>query len=297
MEKRDDQFLNDFIEKNDGLLKERWQSAMGHLTQRLSQFTPESRVFNEVKKLILNLVSLVQSTGSAEQAVDLELKPIVSQLRALQSENQLTHAEMVLFLFFARDFLKDILKDLVGSTPQGGKSDPPFVEGLNQVSLLLNRLGLVFFENTMRLKDEEWEQVLAVDLTAAFRLTRAAVRGMMRRRFGRIIAITSVVGVTGNAGQANYAAAKSGLIGMTKSLAQEVASRGITVNAIAPGFIETAMTSALTDKQKDLILTRVPAGRLGSPEDVAAAAVYLASNEGAYVTGQTLHVNGGMAMI
>src|ERR1700722_1636308 len=155
MEKRDDQFLNDFIEKNDGLLKERWQSAMGHLTQRLSQFTPESRVFNEVKKLILNLVSLVQSTGSAEQAVDLELKPIVSQLRALQSENQLTHAEMVLFLFFARDFLKDILKDLVGSTPQGGKSDPPFVEGLNQVSLLLNRLGLVFFENTMRLKDEE----------------------------------------------------------------------------------------------------------------------------------------------
>jgi hypothetical protein len=132
MEKRDDQFLNDFIEKNDGLLKERWQSAMGHLTQRLSQFTPESRVFNEVKKLILNLVSLVQSTGSAEQAVDLELKPIVSQLRALQSENQLTHAEMVLFLFFARDFLKDILKDLVGSTPQGGKSDPPFMEGLNQ---------------------------------------------------------------------------------------------------------------------------------------------------------------------
>jgi 3-oxoacyl-[acyl-carrier protein] reductase len=137
----------------------------------------------------------------------------------------------------------------------------------------------------------------ALDLTAAFRLARAAVRGMMRRRFGRIIAITSVVGVTGNAGQANYAAAKAGMIGMTKSLAQEVASRGVTVNAIAPGFIETAMTNALTDKQKDLILARVPAGRLGSPEDVAAAAVYLASNEGAYVTGQTLHVNGGMAMI
>src|SRR5467141_2950337 len=148
----------------------------------------------------------------------------------------------------------------------------------------------------VRLKDEDWDQVLAVDLTAAFRLVRAAVRGMIRRRFGRIIGVTSVVGLTGNAGQANYAAAKAGMIGMTKSLAQEVASRGVTVNTIAPGFIETAMTDALTDKQKDMILARVPAGRLGSPEDVAAAALYLASLEGAYVTGQTLHVNGGMAM-
>ncbi len=174
MEQRDDHFLNEFIEKNDGLLKERWQAAMGHLVQRLSQFTPESRVFNEVKKLILNLVSLVQSTGSAEQAVDLGLKPIISQLRALQTENQLTHAEMVLFLFFARDFLKDILKDLMGSAPQGSKTDPPFLEGLNQVSLLLNRLGLVFFENTMRSKDEDLsdQDVLAIEYALLYERTR-----------------------------------------------------------------------------------------------------------------------------
>jgi len=174
---------------------------------------------------------------------------------------------------------------------------PAAETAMGHLDILVNNAGITRDNIFMRLKDEEWDQVLAVDLTAAFRLARAAVRGMMRRRFGRIIAITSVVGVTGNAGQANYAAAKAGMIGMTKSLAQEVASRGITVNAIAPGFIETAMTDALTDKQKDLILARVPAGRLGSPEDVAAAALYLASYEGAYVTGQTLHVNGGMAMI
>jgi len=174
---------------------------------------------------------------------------------------------------------------------------PAAEAALGHLDILVNNAGITRDNIFMRMKDEEWDQVLAVDLTAAFRLARAAVRGMMRRRFGRIIAITSVVGVTGNAGQANYAAAKAGMIGMTKSLAQEVASRGVTVNAIAPGFIETAMTNALTDKQKDLILARVPAGRLGSPDDVAAAAVYLASNEGAYVTGQTLHVNGGMAMI
>jgi 3-oxoacyl-[acyl-carrier protein] reductase len=174
---------------------------------------------------------------------------------------------------------------------------PAAETALGHLDILVNNAGITRDNIFMRLKDEEWDQVLAVDLTAAFRLARAAVRGMMRRRFGRIIAITSVVGVTGNAGQANYAAAKAGMIGMTKSLAQEVASRGVTVNAIAPGFIETAMTNVLTDKQRDLILARVPAGRLGSPDDVAAAAVYLASNEGAYVTGQTLHVNGGMAMI
>jgi 3-oxoacyl-[acyl-carrier protein] reductase len=174
---------------------------------------------------------------------------------------------------------------------------PAAEAALGHLDILVNNAGITRDNIFMRFKDEEWDQVLAVDLTAAFRLARAAVRGMMRRRFGRIIAITSVVGVTGNAGQANYAAAKAGLIGMTKSLAQEVASRGVTVNAIAPGFIATAMTDALTDKQKDMILTRVPAARLGSPEDIAAAAVYLASDEGAYVTGQTLHVNGGMAMI
>jgi 3-oxoacyl-[acyl-carrier protein] reductase len=168
---------------------------------------------------------------------------------------------------------------------------------MGHLDILVNNAGITRDNLMVRLKDEDWNEVLAVDLTAAFRLARAAVRGMMRRRFGRIIAITSVVGTTGNAGQANYAAAKAGMIGMTKSLAQEVASRGITVNAIAPGLIDTAMTAGLTDKQKELILARVPAGRFGAPEDVAAAALYLASNEAAYVTGQTLHVNGGMAMM
>src|SRR3984957_15294393 len=174
---------------------------------------------------------------------------------------------------------------------------PRAEEAMGSLDILVNNAGMTRDNLFMRLKDEDWDDVIAVDLTAGFRLARAAVRGMMRRRFGRIIGITSVVGVTGNAGQGNYAAAKAGMIGMTKSLAQEVATRGITVNVIAPGFIETAMTDVLTEKQKESILVRVPAGRLGSPEDVAAAALYLASNEGAYVTGQTLHVNGGMAMI
>lgn len=174
---------------------------------------------------------------------------------------------------------------------------PAAEAAMGHLDILVNNAAITRDNIVVRLKDEDWDQVLAVDLTAAFRLIRAAVRGMIRRRFGRIIGVTSVVGLTGNAGQANYAAAKAGMIGMTKSLAQEVASRGVTVNTIAPGLIDTAMTSALTEKQKDAILTRVPAGRLGSPDDVAAAALYLASLESAYVTGQTLHVNGGMAMI
>jgi 3-oxoacyl-[acyl-carrier protein] reductase len=149
----------------------------------------------------------------------------------------------------------------------------------------------------MRMKDEDWAAVLDVNLTAAFRLSRAAMRGMMKRRFGRIIGITSVVGVTGNPGQANYVASKAGMIGLTKSLAQELASRNITVNCIAPGFIATPMTYALNDKQKETILARIPAGRLGTPSDIAAAALYLASEEASYITGQTIHVNGGMAMI
>jgi 3-oxoacyl-[acyl-carrier protein] reductase len=168
---------------------------------------------------------------------------------------------------------------------------------MGHIDILVNNAGVTRDNLFVRLKDEDWEEVLAVDLTAAFRLARSAVRRMMRRRFGRIIGVASVVGVTGNAGQANYAAAKAGLIAMAKSLAQEVAARGITVNTIAPGLIETAMTGGLADKQKDAILALVPAGRFGSPDDVAAAAVYLASHEAAYVTGQTLHVNGGMAMI
>jgi len=174
---------------------------------------------------------------------------------------------------------------------------PAAEAALGGLDILVNNAGITRDNIFMRLKDEDWDQVIAVDLTAGFRLARAAVRGMMRKRSGRIIGITSVVGVTGNAGQGNYAAAKAGMLGMTKSLAQEVASRGITVNCIAPGFIRTAMTEVLNDKQREAVLARVPAGRLGEPEDVAAAVVFLASTAGGYVTGQTLHVNGGMAMI
>ncbi len=165
------------------------------------------------------------------------------------------------------------------------------------LDILVNNAGITRDNLFMRMKDDEWDQVIAVNLTAAFKLSRAVLRGMMRKRWGRIVTITSVVGVTGNPGQGNYAAAKAGLIGMSKALAAEVASRNITVNCVAPGFIATAMTDALTEEQRTQILTRVPAGRLGDSKDVAAAVVYLASEEAAYVTGQTLHVNGGMAMI
>lgn len=174
---------------------------------------------------------------------------------------------------------------------------PAVEEAFGPLDILINNAGITRDNLFMRLKDEDWDRVIAVDLTAGFRLTRAAVKGMMRRRAGRIIGITSVVGVTGNAGQGNYAAAKAGMIGMSKSLAQEIASRGVTVNCIAPGFIETAMTAALADKQREGVLARVPAGRFGTSDDVAAAVVFLASNEASYVTGQTLHINGGMAMI
>jgi 3-oxoacyl-[acyl-carrier protein] reductase len=165
------------------------------------------------------------------------------------------------------------------------------------LDILVSNAGITRDNLLIRLRDEDWDQVLAVNLTATFMLARAACRGMMKRRFGRIISVTSVVGVTGNPGQANYAASKAGLIGFSKALAQEVASRNITVNCVAPGFIETAMTDALNEKQREAILTRVPAGRLGTADEIAASIVYLASVEGAYVTGQTLHVNGGMAMI
>ena len=170
-------------------------------------------------------------------------------------------------------------------------------EAMGGIDILINNAGLTRDNLAMRMKDEEWQAVIDVNLTASFRLARACLRGMMKARWGRIIGITSVVGVTGNPGQANYAASKAGMIGMSKSLAQEVASRGITVNCIAPGFIVTAMTGALTEEQQAQITARIPAGRLGEVDDVAAAAVYLASGEAAYVTGQTLHINGGMAMI
>jgi 3-oxoacyl-[acyl-carrier protein] reductase len=165
------------------------------------------------------------------------------------------------------------------------------------IDILVNNAGVTRDNLFMRMKDDEWDTVIAVDLTAAFRLSRAVLRGMMKKRWGRIISITSVVGTMGNAGQGNYAAAKAGLIGMSKSLAQEVGSRNITVNCVAPGFIATAMTDVLADAQKAELMTRIPAGRMGEAEDIAAAVVYLASEEARYVTGQTLHVNGGMAMI
>jgi 3-oxoacyl-[acyl-carrier protein] reductase len=165
------------------------------------------------------------------------------------------------------------------------------------IDILINNAGITRDNLFLRMKDEEWDQVIAVNLTAAFRLSRAVLRGMMKKRWGRIVTITSVVGVTGNPGQGNYAAAKAGLIGMSKALAAEVASRNITVNCVAPGFVATAMTDALTPEQRSAILTRVPAGKLGDSSDIAAAVVYLASQEAGYVTGQTLHVNGGMAMI
>jgi 3-oxoacyl-[acyl-carrier protein] reductase len=174
---------------------------------------------------------------------------------------------------------------------------PQAVDALGgRLDILVNNAGVTRDNLLMRMKDEEFEDVIRINLEAAFRLMRAAARPMMKARFGRIISITSVVGVTGNPGQANYVASKAGLIGMTKSVAQELASRGITVNAIAPGFMTSAMTDALNDQQRDSILSRIPLGAMGSGDDIGAACVYFASKEAGYVTGQTLHVNGGMAM-
>jgi 3-oxoacyl-[acyl-carrier protein] reductase len=174
---------------------------------------------------------------------------------------------------------------------------PKSEEAMGQLDILVANAGITKDNLLVQLRDEDWDQVVAVNLTATFRLARAALRGMMRRRVGRIIGISSVVGVTGNPGQGNYTATKAGMIGMIKSIAGEYAKRGVTANAIAPGFIATAMTDKLNDKQREAILARVPAGRLGVGLDVAAAAVFLASDEAAYITGQTIHVNGGMAMI
>jgi 3-oxoacyl-[acyl-carrier protein] reductase len=203
--------------------------------------------------------------------------------------------------------LADLAAELGGRTSivAANLSDPAAVDGLiglaeaaaGQVDILVANAGITRDGLLLRMKDEDWEQVLKVNLESYFRLSRAALRGMMKRRFGRIIGITSVVGVMGNPGQANYAASKAGMIGFSKSLAQEVATRGVTVNCVAPGFIESPMTDALNEVQKTQILGTIPTGRLGSGADVAAACVYLASDEAGYMTGQTLHVNGGMAMI
>ncbi|MBX2855180.1 MAG: 3-oxoacyl-[acyl-carrier-protein] reductase [Rhodobacteraceae bacterium] len=171
------------------------------------------------------------------------------------------------------------------------------VEAMGGVNILVNNAGLTRDNLFMRMSDEEWETVLNVNLTASFRLSRGVLRGMMKARWGRIIGVTSIVGVTGNPGQGNYAASKAGMIGMSKSLAAEVASRNITVNCVAPGFIATDMTAALPDAQKDKVNASIPAGRMGTAADIAAAALYLASEQAGYVTGQTLHVNGGLTMI
>ena len=207
---------------------------------------------------------------------------------------------------------ENVLADLAGelgertSVVAANLSDSAEVDGLigkaeaaanGQVDVLVANAGITRDGLMLRMKDEDWEQVIKVNLESYFRLSRAALRGMMKRRFGRIIGITSVVGVTGNPGQANYAASKAGMIGFSKALAQEVASRNVTVNCVAPGFIESPMTDELNEAQRAAIMGKIPAGRLGSGADVAAACVYLASDEAAYMTGQTLHVNGGMAMI
>ena len=174
---------------------------------------------------------------------------------------------------------------------------PRAEEAMGQLDILVANAGVTRDNLLVQLRDEDWEQVIAINLSATFRLSRAAVRGMMRRRFGRVIAITSVVGITGNPGQANYVAAKAGITGMIKAMAQEYAKRGVTANCVAPGFIVTPMTDKLSDKQRETIVAKIPASRAGTPAEVAAAVLFLASNEAGYVTGQTLHVNGGMAMI
>lgn len=203
--------------------------------------------------------------------------------------------------------LEDLAKQLGDrvSVAAANLADAESVDGLvgraeaatGQLDILVANAGITKDGLLMRMKDEDWAQVLKINLESYFRLSRAAMRGMMKRRFGRIIGITSVVGVMGNPGQSNYAASKAGMIGFSKALAQEVATRGITVNCVAPGFIESPMTDALTEAQKAQIMTTIPAGRLGTGAEVAAACAYLASDEAAYMTGQTLHVNGGMAMI
>lgn len=185
----------------------------------------------------------------------------------------------------------------LSNTTQVEELIPATVDTLGKVDILVNNAGVTRDNLAMRMKDEEWDAVMKINLEAAFRLMRASVRPMMKARFGRIVTITSVVGATGNPGQMNYAAAKGGLTAMTKALAQEVASRGITANCVAPGFIRTAMTDVLPDAQKDALNARIPMGRMGEGEDIGAAVAYLASKEAGYVTGQTLHVNGGMAML
>ncbi len=185
----------------------------------------------------------------------------------------------------------------LSSAEEVEKLVPAADTAMGGVDILVNNAGITRDGLAMRMKDEDWQSVIDVNLTSSFRLARAAMKLMMKKRWGRIVSVTSVVGVTGNGGQANYAASKAALIGLSKSLAQELATRNVTVNCVAPGFIATPMTDVLNDKQREAILGKIPAGRMGSPEDIAAAVLFLASEEAGYVTGQTLHVNGGMAMV
>ena len=206
-----------------------------------------------------------------------------------------------------QDVLEKLAADLGGrvhvlpcnlaDAAQADQLVPRAEEAMGQLDVLVANAGVTRDNLLVQLRDEDWEQVISINLSATFRLSRAAVRGMMRRRFGRIVAITSVVGATGNPGQANYVAAKAGIAGLMKSIAHEYAKRGVTANCVAPGFIVTPMTEKLNDKQREAILAKIPAARAGTTDEVAAAVVYLASNEAAYVTGQTVHVNGGMAMV
>ena len=196
--------------------------------------------------------------------------------------------------------LGDRVHVLAANLADAGETDalvPRAEEAMGQLDILVANAGITRDNLFVQLRDEDWDQVIAVNLSATFRLARAAVRGMMRRRFGRVVAITSVVGATGNPGEANYVAAKAGITGMIKAIGQEYAKRGVTANCVAPGFIVSPMTDKLTDKQREGILARIPAGRAGTVDEVAAAVAFLATNEAGYVTGQTLHVNGGMAMI
>lgn len=185
----------------------------------------------------------------------------------------------------------------LADTTQVEELVPAAVNSLGKLDILVNNAGITRDNLAMRMKDEEWSEVIRINLEASFRLMRAASKPMMKARYGRIISVTSIVGTTGNPGQTNYAAAKAGLTGLTKSLAQELAARGVTVNCVAPGFIRTPMTDALSDSQKEKLAERIPMGRMGEGEDIGAAVAYLASKEAGYITGQTLHVNGGMAML
>ena len=224
--------------------------------------------------------------GLAEQGARLALSGSNSaKLRAFRDE---LNAE------YGRDHVEITCN--LSDTTQVEELVPAAVDTLGKIDILVNNAGITRDNLAMRMKDEEWSDVIKINLEAAFRLMRAASRPMMKSKFGRIITITSVVGATGNPGQANYAAAKAGLVGMSKSLAQELASRGITVNCVAPGFIRTAMTDVLPEAQKDALNSRIPMGRMGEGTDIGAAVAYLASREAGYITGQTLHVNGGMAM-